>query len=398
MVRMVNDILWDMEKQSVSALIAIDLSAAFDTVSHPILLNILENRFGMKDTVLKWTESYLSPRNFRVVINGHFSEQRDLPFGVPQGSLLGPFYYLAYASPLKDVVHENTDIYGFADDHGLRKAYEPTPESEIQTLNSLSNCLQDIKNWMDKCRLQMNCSKTEFIKFGSRQQLKKCPAESINVCDTDVKSAPVIRYLGAWLDSNLNFKKHITMKCRSAMQNLQRLKTISDVLDKKTLTTLVIMLVISHLDYANCLLTGLPKCEIKKLQRIQNMAAKLVLKRSKFDSTTECLKELHWLPIEFRIRFKNMCLVFKCLNGNAPTYLSELLLPATSKGYSLRSQSKILQLKEIKTKRKTFADRSFSVSAPRDWNLLPNSVKLATNIDDFKSKLKTFYFKQAFNC
>lgn len=398
LVRMVNDILWGMERQQISALVAIDLSAAFDTVSHKLLLGILRNRFGIEDTVLDWCDSYLRPRSFRVVVNGEFSRERDLPFGVPQGSLLGPFYYLAYASPMEDVVSDDVDIYGFADDHGLRKTYAPSPESERIALSELGKCLANIKNWMDMARLQMNCAKTEFIKFGSIIQLNKCSLNDISVCDTNVECTQVIKYLGSCFDSGLTFKKHISVKCKSAMLNLFRIRMIANILDRDTLITLILMLVISHLDYANCILTGLPKCELAKFQRIQNMAAKLVLGKRKFDSATDCLKALHWLPIVYRIKFKNMCLVFKCLNNEAPDYLKDLLQLTSNSKYSLRSNNKVLQLKETRTKRKTFADRSFSVSAPREWNLLPDNVKLSNSIEEFKNRLKTYYFKLAFNC
>lgn len=307
------------------------------------------------------------------------------------------------ASPLEDVVkkHDDINVYGFADDHGLRKSFRPMDNQEQEALGALSECLGEIKTWMDRCRLQMNCSKTEFIKFGSRQQLAKCISHCISVCDNEVQCASVIRYLGAWLDSNLNFKHHIRTKCKTAMLNFLRIKSIADVLDRKTLVTLIIMLVISHLDYANCLLTGIPKCEIKKFERIQIMLAKLVLGKNKRDSANECLKELHWLPIRFRIDFKNMCLVYKCLNGLAPKYLEDLLVVEQGNGkYSLRSGSNTqgIKLKIPRTKRKTFADRSFSVAGPKEWNSLPNYVKKSQTLEKFKQNLKTYYFKYAFNC
>lgn len=325
LLKLVNDLLWSFEEGEVSGLVAIDLSAAFDTVSHSTLLDVLGKHFGMRDTVNEWIGSYLRPREMKVVTNEKFSTPRDLPFSVPQGSLLGPFLYLAYASPMEDVVPNGIDIYGFADDHGLRDRFKPTPVEERESLNRLQNCLSGIKSWMDSARLQMNCDKTEFIKFGSSKQLKKTVIGSINVCDTDVHVSDCIRYLGAWLDMHLNFRKHISIKCKAATLNLLRLKTISKSLDKETLTTLVVALVISHLDYANCILSNLPKKDIRLMQRVQNMAAKLICNKSKYDSNTECLKHLHWLPIEYHIKYKNLCAVYKCLNDKGPRYLKNLL-------------------------------------------------------------------------
>lgn len=398
LLKLVNDILWNMEKAEVSALVAIDLSAAFDTVSHTILLDILSKRFGMSGTVLKWTDSYLKPRDFSVIVNGHRSNPRALPFGVPQGSLLGPFYYLAYASPMEQVVRPEIDIYGFADDHGLRKSFIPSPENELDALSQLRDCLTDIKNWMDSCRLQMNCSKTEFIKFGHKKQLTKCPANSINVCGDEIQKTRVVRYLGAWLDETMSFEEHVKIKCKSAMLNLFRIKSIANVLSRDTLIVLTLMLVISHLDYANCLLIGIPKYLLARLQNIQNMAAKLVCNKRKFDSATACLKELHWLPISFRVEFKCLCVVYKSLKGQAPMYLQKLFKLKDKSNYGLRSNSKILELDVPRTKRKTFADRSISVAGAKMWNALPNCIKESENLEIFKKNVKTYLFRQAFNC
>ena len=106
-----------------------------------------------------------------------------------------------------------------------------------------------------------------------------------------------MRYLGAYLNSTLNLKQHIKMKCKAAMLNLLKIKATRKNLTTKACTKMVITLVMSHVDYANSILTGLPKASICQLQRVENMAAKIILQRNKFESSSKCLKELHWLPI-----------------------------------------------------------------------------------------------------
>lgn len=117
--------------------------------------------------------------------------------------------------------------------------------------------------------------------------------------------------------------------------NIQRVKQVRKLLTIDACKIIMCGLVLSHLDYSNAILAGLPKCSINKLQRVQNIAAKLVLNRHKFDSSTECLKELHWLPIRLRIEYKIVILVHKCLNGQAPNYLMDLLRTRTSCDRSL---------------------------------------------------------------
>ena len=119
------------------------------------------------------------------------------------------------------------------------------------------------------------------------------------------------RYLGTYLDPALDLKQHIKMKCRAAMLNQLKIKATWKYLTTEACAKAVITLVRTHLDYGNSILTGLPKTSIHRLQRVQNMAAKIVLQRNKFDSSTKCLEELHWLPIQYRINFKVITLVFK---------------------------------------------------------------------------------------
>ena len=133
------------------------------------------------------------------------------------------------------------------------------------------------------------------------------------------------RYLGSYLDPALNFKQHIKVKCRAAMLNLLKIKASRKYLTTEACVKAVITLVMSHLGYGNSKLTGLPKASICQWQRVQNMAAKIVLQRSKFESSSKCLEELYWLPIQYQINFKVITLVFKCIQGLAPSYLEELV-------------------------------------------------------------------------
>ena len=167
----------------------------------------------------------------------------------------------------------------------------------------------------------MNDSKTEFIYFGGPRQLEKCIVNQINVNEEMVRRSHISRYLWAYLDSALNFKEHIKIKCKVAMWNLLQIKATGKFLTKKQSSKAVIALVMSQLGYANSILVGLPKVSIDQLQRVQNIAAKIVLGRSKYESSSKCLEELHWLPIQYRITFKVVTLVFRCIHGLAPSYL-----------------------------------------------------------------------------
>ena len=160
----------------------------------------------------------------------------------------------------------------------------------------------------------MNDNKTEFIYFGGPRQLEKCIINQINVNEEQIPRSHLTRYLETYPNSALNFKQNIKIKCKAAMLSLLKIKATRKYLTTEACGKAVIALVMTHLDYANSILAGLPKASIHQLQRVQNMAARIVLQRSKYKSSSKCLEELHWLPIQYRINFTVVTLVFECIH------------------------------------------------------------------------------------
>ena len=149
------------------------------------------------------------------------------------------------------------------------------------------------------------------------------------------------------------------------------------------------------LDYGNALYYGLSSKEVTKLQRLQNYAAKTILGRNKYDSSTLARQQLHWLPVVEGIKFKLLTLVYKCLNDQAPLYLQKLLEYQELEKETRSSGRRLLKIP--KSKSKTFLDRSFTISGPNLWNELPDDTKNATTLKEFKKMLKTHLFKQVYD-
>ena len=171
----------------------------------------------------------------------------------------------------------------------------------------------------------MNESKTEFIYFGWPSQLDKCITTTININGEEIERANITKYLGAYLDSKLDFKEHIRTKCKAAMLNIYRIRAARKNLTRSACNKLMVALVLSHLDYMNSLLGNLPRSSINKMQLVQNIAARITLGKGKHESATRCLEKLNWLPIQQRMDFEIISLVDKCLHGNAPPYLQRLI-------------------------------------------------------------------------
>ena len=376
------------------------MSAAFDTVDHGVLHSILQSRFGLHETALEWFSSYLADRDFRVFINDTSSDPTELPFSVPQGSVAGPILYSLYASTLSDIIPSDIGISGYADDHSFYASFKPgSLIDQANCVDKMQDLLLQVNNWMCTNRLKMNSSKTEAILFCSRYFANITDMDNIDVCGSNIELSKCVKQLGVKLDNVLSFKDHVKNKCKIANFSLIQIRKIRKYLSQDTAKIITYALVISHLDFSNSLLYGLPECTLHKLQIIQNQAAKVVL--ANWDiSSFEALRTLHWLPVKLRISFKLLCLVFKCLYNMAPTYLSKLIQIKTFT-YRTRTQAKSekgIFLDVPFNRSKTFADRAFSVAGPREWNSLPDDIRSCDRLDVFRKKLKTYFYVQAFQC
>ena len=237
--------------------------------------------------------------------------------------------------------------------------------------------------------------KTEFLVIGKKSVTNKLSnVSSINIGGTYVKSVQSARNIGAVLDAELSMSQHINSVVRSCYCHLRQIAHIRPHLTNEAAATLINCLITSRLDFMNSLLHGIPSNLVRKLELIQNNAARVVCQKKKRDHVTPLLKALHWLPIDFRIQFKINLITFKAIHGLAPAYLASLIIPYVP-SRTLRSSSQG-QLVEKKARCKRTGDRAFSVCAPKLWNALPQNIRESANVKCFKTALKTFYFRLAF--
>ena len=326
LVRVQNDILCAIDNNESVILLLLDLSAAFDTVDHSILLSRLHDRFGVNGTAAAWFESYLTSRTQFVRVNDCRSTQRSLERGVPQGSVLGPLLYLLYTSPIADIIKfHKLQYHLYADDTQLYISFRTDCSYDLSLAKRrVECCVNDIDCWMVNNGLKLNQDKTELVLISSKFRCRPS-LEFIQVVDEKIRPKPPPRNPGVIIDQSLDLTDHVNKICVSCQYHLRNIAKIRKYLSEDTSQILVHAFISSKLDNCNSLLYGLPKHLLNRLRLIQNTAARIVTLSKRFDHITPILFKLHWLPLGYRIHFKILLLVYKCLNGLAPTYLSELL-------------------------------------------------------------------------
>ena len=391
--------------QNITCLCLLDLSAAFDTIDHTILLQRLTNWFGITGTVHSWLKSYLSSRSFSVLANGFKSSSTPLYCGIPQGSVLGPLLFILYTTPLSSILSSTTVSHHlYADDTQLFISFLPSQYSTA--ISQLQSVFSQVSSWMSANLLSLNPSKTEFLVIGLPQQTAKVSNPSLAI-DANNVLQPVshARDLGFLIDNNLSFDQQIAALSRSCSYHLRDLRRIRPTLNFHTANVIATSLVQSKLDYCNSLYLNLPAHCINKLQVIQNNAARAITSKRKFEHISPTLHSLHWLKIKERINYKIISLTYSALQSGKPNYLRDLITLQSTR--STRSGSLITLSRPPASKLK-ISNRSFYYMAPVLWNSLPAHLRqpappssdnsgqnntLALSRNKFLSQLKTYLFK-----
>ena len=389
LLKVQNDLICAADKGHTSILALLDLSAAFDTIDHSILLERLSKTFGLSGVVLKWFSSYVSGRTQCIMINNQTSPVFDLNYGVPQGSVLGPVLYTIYTKPLGTLIQSFDLCYHmYADDTQVYSSSRP--ENFTTLVKKFESCISHVKNWMIVNKLKMNEDKTELLACSIDRKAFPYVIDHMYIDSDQILFSSKAKNLGVYFDSKLSMTPHINHLAQIMFLELRRIKQIRSFLNEGAVKTLVSSFILSRLDYCNSLLYGLPMDTLKRLQLIQNNAARLILKKRKRDHLTPMFRHLHWLPVQTRIKYKIAVLCFKCVHGYAPNYLVDLVgmyVPTRS----LRSGNKALLSVPCKPSRKD-GHRAFVQCAPVVWNALPLSIREASSISQFKTLLKTHLF------
>ena len=257
---------------------------------------------------------------------------------------------------------------------------------EQTDVEKLELCLSEMKSWLGNNFLKLNPTKTEILLVGSRSNLAVLPRLTVTIDDCNLVSHDSVKNLGVVFDSAMSMNLFVSEKCKVISNYLRAIARIRKTLTFEATRLLIHAFVISRLDYCNGLLSASPNYLVQRLQLLQNRAARILCGLAYRDHITPTLKQLHWLPVCQRIKYKLLLLTYQAINGDAPAYLTELIKPYCP-ARQLRSASHNLLIVPMNS------GESFASIGPKLWNQLPQYLKTATSPNAFKKDLKTFLFR-----
>ncbi|KAF7242143.1 putative RNA-directed DNA polymerase from transposon BS [Varanus komodoensis] len=271
------DLCRERDRGSASLLVLLNLSVAFDTIDHGILLDRLVG-LGVGGTALQWFHSYLNGRFQKVVLGDYGSAPWQLCHGVPQGSILSPLLFNIYMKPLGEVIRRcGLRNHQYADDAQLYLSFFTNPGEAVAVLNW---CLAEVMGWMRAHKLKLKPDKTEVLLVGRSGFGEGELNLVLNGFALPLRDK--VRSLGVLLDPELSLEAQVTAVARSAFLQLQLIHQLRPYLDKHCLAMVTHALVTSQLDYCNALYVGLPLKSVCILQLVQNSRQIAVGGRSLF--------------------------------------------------------------------------------------------------------------------
>uniref|UniRef100_A0A670J1P8 Reverse transcriptase domain-containing protein n=1 Tax=Podarcis muralis TaxID=64176 RepID=A0A670J1P8_PODMU len=362
-------------------------------VDHELLDHRLAD-MGIQGTVLQWLRSFLSGRGQRVALGGELSSRHSLVCGVPQGAILSPMLFNIFMRPLAQLVRSfGLGCHQYADDTQLYLLMDGHPDSAPDTL---TRCLEAVAGWLHGSRLKLNPSKTEVLWLGRGD--RRLRGQLPSLAGVQLVPASSVKSLGVIFDTSLSMEAQITAITKAAFFHLRQAKQLAPYLSRPDLATVIHATVTSRLDYCNSLYMGLPLRLTQKLQRVQNAAARLLMGSSLRDHIHPVLYQLHWLPVEYRIRFKVLVLTFKALYGLGPSYLRGRLswyVPQRNLRSANKNILKIPGHREVRLA--STRARAFSAAAPIWWNALSQETRALQDLTSYRRACKTELFHQAFD-
>lgn len=380
LLELTDRIITEMDNNNIPINIFMDLSKAFDTLDHKILLHKL-NYYGFHDKSYDLLKCYLSNRFQYVVFNNVQSDLIEIKCGVPQGSILGPLLFIIYLNDMPNVTEYFTPII-YADDTTLFTTLNYNNVNDTQ--HNINDELQLISDWLKLNKLSLNASKTKAMLFHSPQRQISNP--TIFIDDTEIDFVNEFNFLGIILDKNLKWRSHVTFISKKISKTIGILSKLKNTIPTNALLNIYNALILSYLNYG----TIIWGWQSQNLFKLQKKAVRIIMK-SKYNAHTNALfKQLNTLKIQDICALHDYKFCFKLINDLIPTYFSDNLSPRENIIHEHNTRyAHDLRLPAV---RHEFARNGIRYKFPFMFNNMP---------EHFKDKIYThslfgikFYFKR----
>ena len=320
LVSLTEDIRSALDNNEIACGVFIDLQKAFDTVSNDILLHKL-NHYGIRGIANEWFSSYLSNRKQYVSINGHNSNEACMPYGVPQGSVLGPLLFLIYINDLHKAINYSKTRH-FADDTNLIiKGKSPKKLQKQVNLDLRSLC-----NWLKANKISLNASKTELLIF--RHPNKKFDFDfRLKIDGKRLISSKYVKYLGVLIDEHLNWTFHLNVLCTKLSRANGMLARIRHFVSQITIRSIYYGIFHTLRSYSTQIWGQLSDNQLNRIQTLQNKAIRIINFAEYKESASPLFRKSKILKVSDIVNVQNLLLVFDCVKGQLPTALSNIFIP-----------------------------------------------------------------------